>query len=76
MLENIYRVCFVVLALHEAKYTALDRKKTEVWYQKLIAPHLFRESANEVVECNLILNSCMDLVCLSLTPCVTLGTKS
>ena len=25
---------------------------------------------------NLIVNSCMDLVCLSTTPCVTLGTNS
>ena len=50
MLENIHRVCFVVPALDEAaEYTELEKNKHKFGISKLDAPHIFRESAEEVV---------------------------
>ena len=50
MLENIHRVCFVVPALDEAvECTELEKNKHKFGISKLDAPHIFRESAEEVV---------------------------
>ena len=53
MLENIHRVCFVVPALDEAaECTGLEKNKHKFGISKLDAPHIFRESAEEVVRSN------------------------